>query len=247
MRIRDSLWALLGLAAIALQPALGEEIRDYYSEPGINPFKETLNQNFNEHIDPFSGTLQLKYTDIHVPGNGGMDININRTYTSLQTNQYPTLNINGLGWTMHYGRVVVPRAHLSKMCNQTIYNANTADNPSLEMPDGGRELLVLNGIHNDDSMITRSNWRAQCSAQPGILVTAPDGTRYTMDRFDNFRDEPSWLPARCCGARTMRRTARRSTPRLRPNAPPTPASSTMKSRASPTSARATSIRRSGGS
>lgn len=59
-----------------------EEIRDYYSEPGLNPFKDTLNQSLNEHIDPFSGTLQLKYTDITVPGNGGMDINVNRVYVS---------------------------------------------------------------------------------------------------------------------------------------------------------------------
>lgn len=34
-------------------------IRDYYEEPGLNPFKETVNQNFGEHIDPFSGQLQL--------------------------------------------------------------------------------------------------------------------------------------------------------------------------------------------
>ena len=96
MRIRDSLWALLGLAVIGLQPALCEEIRDYYSEPGINPFKETLNQNFNEHIDPFSGTLQLKYTDLTVPGNGGMDININRVYVSVQETSLPLLGINGV-------------------------------------------------------------------------------------------------------------------------------------------------------
>lgn len=46
-------------------------IRDYYEEPGLNPFKETINQNFGEHIDPFSGQLQLSYTDLVVPGNGG--------------------------------------------------------------------------------------------------------------------------------------------------------------------------------
>jgi hypothetical protein len=196
MHTRNALRAIFLLAVTWVSPAFSEEIRDYYSEPGLNPFKETLNQNFSEHIDPFSGTLQLKYTDVHVPGNGGMDIDLTRTYTSLQTNTYPTLNINGLGWTMHFGRIVVSGTSIQKMCNQALYNANTADNPSLELPDGGRELLVLNGIQNDGSLITRSNWRAECSSQPGMVVTAPDGTRYTMDRFDNFREEPSWLTTR---------------------------------------------------
>jgi hypothetical protein len=27
--------------------AFGEEIRDYYAEPGLNPFKEALNQDLN--------------------------------------------------------------------------------------------------------------------------------------------------------------------------------------------------------
>src|SRR5690606_27057109 len=90
--------------------ASAEEIRDYYAEPGLNPFKDSLNQSFNEHVDPFSGTLQLKYTDISIPGNGGMDINIHRAYTSLQTNSYPIINLSGLGWVMHFGRIVVPRS-----------------------------------------------------------------------------------------------------------------------------------------
>src|SRR5436305_14318213 len=53
-------WGLLTTVSSA------EEIRDYYAEPGLNPFKETIDQNFHEHIDPFSGTLQLKYTDLIV-------------------------------------------------------------------------------------------------------------------------------------------------------------------------------------
>ena len=91
-------WGLL----ITVSPA--EEIRDYYAEPGLNPFKETVNQNFHEHIDPFSGTLQLKYTDLIVPGNGGMDIGIHRVYTSLQEWELGVRRASGVGWTMHFGR-----------------------------------------------------------------------------------------------------------------------------------------------
>lgn len=174
-----------------------EEIRDYYAEPGINPFKETINQNVSEHIDPFSGTLQLKYTDLVVPGNGGLDIRINRVYTSLQTNAYPTLNINGFGWVMHFGRIVASKNHTDKICAQDLFSVTTADNPSLEYPDGGRELLVLNSIHNDNTLITRSNWKAECNGtDPGMIVTSPNGTRYTMNQYDAFQDEPSWLTTR---------------------------------------------------
>lgn len=177
--------------------ASAEEIRDYYAEPGLNPFKQSLNQHFNEHVDPFSGTLQLKYTDLSIPGNGGMDINVNRVYTSLQTNAYPTLGLNGLGWIMHFGRIVTSRNHADKLCSQGAFPLTTIENPSLEMPDGGRELLVLNHINNDNTLITRSNWRAQCGPSGvGLVVTSPEGTRYTMNQYDSFQGEPSWLTTR---------------------------------------------------
>jgi hypothetical protein len=191
------LCALALVAAACLRPALAEEIRDYYAEPGINPFKDSLNQHVNEHIDPFSGILQLKYTDVHVPGNGGMDINVTRSYTSLPTDSYPVMAVNGLGWTMHFGRIVVSQAHLNKICNQAGFAANTSDNPSLETPDGGRELLALSSLHNDGSLITRSNWTARClTDRAGMLVKSPDGTQYTMDRFDAFQGEPSFFATR---------------------------------------------------
>ncbi|MGQ9424748.1 hypothetical protein ACXYTJ_02225 [Gilvimarinus sp. F26214L] len=175
------------------------EIRDYYSEPGINPFKQGLNQSAHEHIDPFSGTLQLTYTDMVVPGNGGMDIVVNRVYTSLQTNQYPHKSLTGIGWTMHFGRVVASQANQDKICpeDQALFSVSTKDNPSLEFADGARELMVLNNINNDNSLITRSNWKAICNPSgPGLIVTSPSGVTYTMDQFDNFQEEPSWLTSR---------------------------------------------------
>src|SRR5688572_6493122 len=117
MSIRTCLRTLACLAAVLfVETAFAEEIRDYYAEPGINPFKETRNDNFNEHIDPFSGTLQLQYTDVHVPGNGGLDVKVTRTYTSLQTNDYPKIGRNGLGWTMHFGRIVASSQSQANIC-----------------------------------------------------------------------------------------------------------------------------------
>ena len=197
MYARVGLRVFLGIAAaLAFHAASAEEIRDYYAEPGLNPFKDSLNQSFNEHVDPFSGTLQLKYTDISIPGNGGMDINIHRAYTSLQTNSYPIINLSGLGWVMHFGRIVVPQEYGDWICEQPQHSTDTSNNPSLEHPDGGREILVLNGIQNDATLITRSNWKAECTGAPGMLVTAPDGTRYTMDRLTLFQGERSWFTTR---------------------------------------------------
>ncbi|MBU6951602.1 PQQ-binding-like beta-propeller repeat protein [Hahella sp. HN01] len=188
----------LGLASTLAQPLQAEEIRDYYSEPGLNPFQSTINQSFNEHIDPFSGGLSLKYTDVFLPGNGGMDVRINRIYNSIQTNAYPIQSQSGFGWTMHFGRIVASKQYKDRLCNQALYSVTTKDNPSLEFSDGGRELLLLSAIHgNDNTLITRSNWKATClSDGNGMLVTSPSGVRYTMNKYDYFQEEPSWLTTR---------------------------------------------------
>jgi hypothetical protein len=60
MRVFDQ----LHVVQTSLPPVSAEEIRDYYAEPGLNPFEDTASQHFNEHVAPFSGTLQLKYVDL---------------------------------------------------------------------------------------------------------------------------------------------------------------------------------------
>ncbi|MCG8487333.1 MAG: HYR domain-containing protein, partial [Chromatiales bacterium] len=177
--------------------AFGEEIRDYYSEPGLNPFKEEM-LDLNEAIDPFSGTLQQKYVDLHIPGNGGLDISVNRVYTSRQDNAVlGTKSYTGLGWTMHFGRIVVPTAHRNKICSQQIWSVHTQDNPSIEFPDGGREMLVLSDFHTDETLITKTNWKADCQdVTQGMRVTAPDGKKYYMDVAEYTQGEYSWYTSR---------------------------------------------------
>ncbi len=180
-KIKKIVFIFLGIISLHIN---AEEIRDYYSEPGLHPFKE-LTSDLNETIDPFSGTLQLRHADLTIPGNGGMDISISRFYTNHQDNngRKPGYqNIYGVGWTMHYGRIVVPQAHASKICSQSSNNASTIDNPSLEHPDGARELLFLSDDNSGD-LITKSNWRARCVlGQSGMLVISPSGTEYIMDQ-----------------------------------------------------------------
>lgn len=178
-----------------------EEIRDYYSEPGLLPFKDLMT-DLNETIDPFSGTLQLRNTDLSIPGNGGMDISVHRVYTNHQdwNSRLPSYqSVYGIGWTMHYGRIVVPRDAADRVCAQQTWSVSTADNPSIEHPDGGRELLVL-ATDGSGDLVTKSNWRASCVGN-GIKAVSPDGTRYTMDVYsvvgigDNA-NETSWYTSR---------------------------------------------------
>src|ERR1039457_5388122 len=50
----------------------------YYQDPGLSPFRSTVNHNNDEHIDPFTGMLQLHHVDMTLPGNGGFDLVLQR-------------------------------------------------------------------------------------------------------------------------------------------------------------------------
>jgi len=180
---------LLGFTSLSS----AEAIRDYYAEPGINPFKDALNQNFNEQLDPFSGSVSHSYIDLKIPGNGGLDIVVNRVYNSVQ-DSVGTRNVNGTGWTMHFGRIVVASGDADKICAQNLWSVSVTNNPSLERADGGREILFL---ANDPNayLITRSRWKAECGVS-GMVVTGPDGTVYTMDQYEDNGTEVSWYTSR---------------------------------------------------
>ena len=176
---------------VAFSSVFAEQIRDYYAEPGINPFKDSLNQNFHEYIDPFGGMLQHKYIDLKIPGAGGLDINITRTYSSQQE-RLGIRGVNGVGWSMHFGRVLVSASTnqdaINRMCQgQGTNQIDSTDNPSLEFPDGSRELLLI--ATSGTYLISKSRWKMECPiGLAGVLVTAPDGTKYTMTQFDTQYD-----------------------------------------------------------
>jgi hypothetical protein len=70
------------LGATQVFAETGGKLADFYKEPGRQPNRDYVNQQFGEHIDPFTGALQLHYRDIHIRGNGGFDLNISRSYNS---------------------------------------------------------------------------------------------------------------------------------------------------------------------
>ena len=157
---------------------LSEPIPTYYEEPGIFPNRAYVNQHADEHIDPFTGKLQWHQVDLFVPGNGGLDIAVRRSYSSLGNfvrlgDPWPEPSPAGYGWSMHFGRVM-RHANVGLCSNGW---AVASKDPVLEMPDGSRRILyeALDGM----SWITTNFERAVCDTN-GLTIFTPDGTRYDM-------------------------------------------------------------------
>ena len=79
--------SLLFLAMFFMVPSLlcaeeAFEEETFYGAPGFNPHRKYFNQAFNERVDPYNGNLILTYTDIYLPGDGGLDLKLQRTYNS---------------------------------------------------------------------------------------------------------------------------------------------------------------------
>lgn len=167
--------------------ALAQEvIPDFYSEPGIHPNRALINGGPAESIDPFTGSLQWHFTDLHLPGNGGFDLKVIRSYNGSTvniSNLFGNVPVAGLGWSIHFGRVM--KARENTICNNK--DALTvADNPVLELPDGSRQLLAFTGVQSP-LMLTQQRWRADCilTGSSGLSVMSPDGLRYDMTQLVN--------------------------------------------------------------
>lgn len=180
--------AFLLISACMSMSGAAQVVPDYYEEPGLNPMREQVAQNAVEYVDPFSGTLILRYVDMTVPGNGGMDIKVQRTYTTVQYDRLYTSwqrSPTGLGWSIHFGRVLNSNAFV---CSNT--NINLTDNPVLELPDGSRQIFYTpTGAADPNNIwITASRWKAKCDTTfptLGLVVTSPDGVQYTMNKRED--------------------------------------------------------------
>lgn len=186
-----------------------DETRDFYTEPGLNRFQTGMGQDDIETINNFNGHLQLNYTDLLVPGNGGLDIAVRRFYNMPQgMSGYD--DVVGLGWTMHYGRITVPSGFAASICSLAA-GTYTSNNPSIEFPTGGREQFYVSSALVGSALVTKSNWKAECvnpdDYKAGLRVTAPDGTVYQMDVYMYLQGEApdpdspapfveTWYPSR---------------------------------------------------
>lgn len=171
-----SLLAILGatLAPPAHADGVDEPIPSYYQEAGLSPNRAYVNQHSAERLDPFSGKVQWHFTDLFIPGNGGLDLAVQRSYSSLD-DKFPESSPAGFGWSMHFGRVL--RRSTIDICDLA---HTSVVNPVLELADGSRQIMYV-GV-DGFSFVTTGFWKADCVTGdvPGLTVFSPDGTRYEM-------------------------------------------------------------------
>lgn len=148
---------------------------DYYSEPGINKNRDYVGGALQESIDPFSGALNLVYSDIFIPGPGGFDLRLVRAYSSANIRFDGPSSIAGFGWTMHFGRVLLTGTGTPCTNNQV----SVRSNPVLELPDGSRQLLYY--TRSTPLVLTTARWKGDCVA--GVFVMySPEGVRYEFGK-----------------------------------------------------------------
>ena len=142
---------------------------DIYDAPGLDTHRETLSSIPEEHIDPFTGGLTLSHVDFRLPGNGGLDLVIQRTFNSKNVCTGWTCVGNscrcskgentwlGYGWTLHFGK---------------LYRSTNVNIPHvIEMPDGSMHSAYTK---SSPTFITRDYWFYDDSAQ---VLTLTNGTK----------------------------------------------------------------------
>ncbi len=194
---QNSYWKVatlvLLLAAFQTQASVQTTMPDIYSELAPAGTREEVSASLNEFIDPFSGGLTISHEDLVVPGNGGLDIKIQRTYSSnnvyksrITDNSGPELHnlVNrsptGLGWTMHFGKVTRDNAYgCSPTSTEGIDNLN---NPIFEAPDGSQQIFHYNNSSQNGinaTWVSKNHWVAYCSSD-NFRVISPEGIKYYM-------------------------------------------------------------------
>ena len=182
--VQSQLKALIGVVVAAFCAGVfaQESLPDFYKEPGLYPNRDYINQHVSENVDPFTGSLQIHSTDVYLPGNGGFDLRVIRSFNSSRINPLnpadaTTSSLAGLGWTVHFGRVL--KSKNTQVCVNTDGGTAINDNPVLELPDGSRQVFAFTGL--SPLMLTTARWKAECNkVTSGLDVTSPDGVRYEM-------------------------------------------------------------------
>ena len=162
-----------------------------YYEPGINPYREQASQDGIESVDPYSGMLKVRHLDLFVPGNGGLDIKVLRTYDSASVYQLGVGGIGlpamGYGWTFGFGKLVG-----SYVCQPSFNTPSTR--PVFELPDGTQFKLLAAATGFGHLYVSKEGWVADCATGGvGLFVQSPEGVRYEMtakysvNGVDNFQ------------------------------------------------------------
>lgn len=172
------LFPTIFLSLLITDPAIAAA--PIYYEPGINPYREQESQDGIESIDPYSGMLKVRHLDLYLPGNGGLDIKILRTYDSASIVQLGVggvgLSAMGYGWTSHFGKLTG-----GYVCQPHLNTPSTR--PVLELPDGTQFKFLKPPAGFGHLYVSKEGWVADCANSldgGGLIATSPEGTRYEM-------------------------------------------------------------------
>lgn len=148
----------------AWSAAVGDD--PLHDAPGFDSNRDTVSQMPEEHIDPFTGGLTLTYVDARLPGNGGLDLVIQRSFNSknmcrsysdywgnLKCDDRFFPNYLSYGWTLHFGRVLTDGTQ-----------------PVIEMPDGSRRAAYADK-NASETWITKDYWKLTRSGGIGGTFT----------------------------------------------------------------------------
>ncbi len=173
IRIAKKAFVLFILLFSFYHPTFTFAMDELYDAAGFDPNRETFSSMPNENIDTFTGGLIVTFEDIRLPGNGGLDLVIQRTYNSKNAcNGWgefggvwtcSDLDENtwlGYGWTLHFGRL--------------FKSTNANQSHVIEMPDGSRH-TAYNKI-NSSKFITKDYWLLDLGVNPPVL-TLTNGTK----------------------------------------------------------------------
>ncbi|MCL5024449.1 MAG: DUF6531 domain-containing protein [Nitrospirae bacterium] len=160
---------ILTLGVVLLTPLFAFGNDNIYDAPGLDPHRETLSSIPQEHIDPFTGGLTLTFEDIRLPGNGGLDLMIQRTFNSKNVCSGWTCIGSvcsceqgentwlGYGWTLHFGR---------------LHRSTSINGPHvIEMPDGSMHSAYTKLF---PAYITKDYWLYDYNYN---IVTLTNGTK----------------------------------------------------------------------
>ncbi len=157
---RFGLFFLMSLTLLLL-PCLAPA--DEVTDPGQITFRTQISDVDFEHIDPYTGHLTLTHKDVSLPGNGGLDLEIYRTYLNHRGDiDYTVL---GSRWDTHFGRLKKNGIHIA-----------------IELQDG----TLNSAIWQQSTYIylTKDFWKVNMEGTPTLQL--PDGTEIVFGRGGNI-------------------------------------------------------------
>ena len=80
--MKRNAWLVLSLLmTVFVSTVFANSLPDFFAEPGVNPTRSlATDPNGVEQVDPLPGVLRLNHVDLVIPGNGGLDIVVQRNY-----------------------------------------------------------------------------------------------------------------------------------------------------------------------